>query len=98
MARVILAALLVPVLALPQVASAAAQITLGVVNWIGYGPLYVAAANGYYRKYGPDVRLVTFSDNSLMSGALEGGELDSSTLTYDQVIIAAAKGWHLKVV
>jgi NitT/TauT family transport system substrate-binding protein len=98
MARALLAALLVPALALPQLASAAAQITLGVVNWIGYGPLYVAAANGYYRKYGPDVRLVTFSDNSLMSGALEGGELDSSTLTYDQVIIAAAKGWHLKVV
>jgi NitT/TauT family transport system substrate-binding protein len=33
-----------------------------------------------------------------MSGALEGGEIDSSTLTYDQVIIADAKGWKLKVV
>ena len=85
-------------LATPLFGHAAPQITVGVVNWIGYGPLYVAAANGYYRKYGPDVKLVTFTDNSLMSGALEGGELDSSTLTYDQVIIAAAKGWHLKVV
>ncbi len=45
-----------------------------------------------------DVRLVTFSDNSLMTGALEGGELGASTLTYDQVITAVSKGWKLKVV
>jgi len=72
--------------------------TLGVVNWIGYGPIYCAAARGDYRRYGPDVKLVTFSDNSLMSGALAGGELDASTLTYDQVLIADARGWNLKVV
>jgi NitT/TauT family transport system substrate-binding protein len=79
-------------------APAFATVTLGVVNWIGYGPLYCAAANGYFKKYGADVKLVTFSDNSVMSGALRGGELDASTLTYDQVIIADANGWGLKVV
>lgn len=79
-------------------ADASAAVTLGVVNWIGYGPIYCAAANGYYRRYGRDVKLVTFSDNSLMSGALEGGELDATTLTYDQVILADARGWGLKVV
>jgi len=73
-------------------------VRLGVVNWIGYGPIYCAAANGYYRNYGSDVQLVTFSDNSLMPGALEGGELQASTLTYDQVITATFKGWKLKVV
>ncbi len=26
----------------PQVAGAAGQVNLGVVNWIGYGPLYCA--------------------------------------------------------
>jgi NitT/TauT family transport system substrate-binding protein len=82
----------------PTLLWAAAHSTLGVVNWIGYGPIYCAAVNGYYKKYGADVRLVTFSDNSLMTGALEGGEIDASTLTYDQVIMASAKGWRLKVV
>jgi NitT/TauT family transport system substrate-binding protein len=86
------------VLSMPTLATAAVGVTLGVVNWIGYGPIYCAAANGDYRKYGWDVRLVTFSDNSLMSGALEGGELDATTLTYDQVILADARGWRLKVV
>jgi NitT/TauT family transport system substrate-binding protein len=92
------AAAVMTALLLPALGLTAPQVTLGVVNWIGYAPLYVAVANGYYAKYGSAVKLVTFSDNSLMSGALEGGELDSSTLTYDQVIIAAAKGWRLRVV
>jgi NitT/TauT family transport system substrate-binding protein len=85
------------VLALPQT-GAARDLNLGVVNWIGYGPIYVAAANGYYRKYGPDIHLVTFSDNSLMPGAVQGGELDASTLTYDQVIMADSRGLTLRVV
>jgi NitT/TauT family transport system substrate-binding protein len=33
-----------------------------------------------------------------MAGALRGGELEASTLTYDQVVLADAKGWGLKVV
>ena len=79
-------------------AGAARDLNLGVVNWIGYGPIYVAAANGYYRKYGPDVHLVTFSDNSLMPPAAQGGVLDATTLTYDQVLISDSRGLTLKVV
>jgi NitT/TauT family transport system substrate-binding protein len=82
----------------PQAAAANAKVTLGAVNWIGYGPIYCAMANGYWAKYGLDVKLVIFSDNSVMPGALEGGEVDAITLTYDQVIGAVAKGWNLKVV
>ena len=82
----------------PAVVSARSEVNLGVVNWIGYGPIYCAAANGFYARQGMDVRLVTFADNSLMPGALEGGELEASTLTYDQVITADARGWKLKVV
>ena len=79
-------------------AKAGAPVTLGVVTWIGYGPLYCAVANGYYKKYGIDVKLVNFSDNSVMAGAVQSGELDATTLTYDQVIAANARGWKLKVV
>jgi NitT/TauT family transport system substrate-binding protein len=85
-------------LVISTLACATGKTTLGVVNWIGYGPLYCAAANDFYKRHGADVKLVTFSDNSLMPGALIGGELDASTLTYDQVIAATAKGWKLKVV
>jgi NitT/TauT family transport system substrate-binding protein len=71
---------------------------LGVVTWIGYGPIYCPAANGYYKKYGLEVKLINFSDNSLMAGAVQSGEIDATTLTYDQVIAANARGWSLKVV
>jgi len=97
-ARMLLRVMLVLSLLCVICVRASAAVNLGVVNWIGYGPLYCAAANGYFKKYGADVKLVTFSDNSLMAGALRGGELEASTLTYDQVILADAKGWGLKVV
>src|ERR1700722_4176155 len=84
--------------ALPGICATGPQYNLGVVNWIGYGPIYCAVANGYYKKYGFDVKLVTFSDNSQMSGAVEGGEIAATTLTYDQVLTANGKGWKLKVV
>jgi NitT/TauT family transport system substrate-binding protein len=83
---------------LPQTARAGAPVTLGVVSWIGYGPIYCAAANGYYKRYGLDVKLVTFTDNSVMAGAAQSGEIDATTMTYDQVIAANARGWKLKVV
>lgn len=76
----------------------AAPINLGVVTWIGYGPIYCAVANGYYQKYGLEVKLINFSDNSVMAGAVQSGQIDATTLTYDQVIAANARGWRLKVV
>ena len=90
------ASLVLPLL--PLVAAADTPVSVGVVTWIGYGPIYCAAANGYYRKYGLDVTLVNFSDNSVMPGALQSGQIDASTLTYDQVIASNSRGWKLKVV
>jgi NitT/TauT family transport system substrate-binding protein len=85
-------------LTLSQHGFADTPVTLGVVTWIGYGPIYCAAAEGFYKKHGLDVKLVNFSDNSVMAGALQSGQIDASTLTYDQVIAANARGWKLKVV
>jgi NitT/TauT family transport system substrate-binding protein len=82
----------------PFAARAATPVTLGVVTWIGYGPIYCAAANGFYRKYGLDVTLVNFTDNSVMAGAVQSGQILATTLTYDQVIASNARGWKLKVV
>jgi NitT/TauT family transport system substrate-binding protein len=79
-------------------ASAATNITLGAVSWIGYGPIYVAAAKGFFTQHGLNVSLVNFNDNAAMPGAVYGGQVTAATLTYDQVIGSDAKGWNLKVV
>jgi NitT/TauT family transport system substrate-binding protein len=89
--------LVVAAFAAPQLA-VADSVKLGVVTWIGYGPIYCAAANGFYKKYGLDVTLVNFSDNSVMAGALQSGQLEASTMTYDQILAANARGWKIKVV
>jgi NitT/TauT family transport system substrate-binding protein len=83
---------------LPALAGAATPVTLGVVTWVGYGPIYCAVANGSYQKYGYEVKLVNFADNSMEPAALQSGEVMASTMTYDQVILSDAKGWKLKVV
>src|SRR5471030_3253101 len=85
-------------LIVPGLAAADTPVNLGVVTWIGYGPIYCAAAKGYYKNHGLDVKLINFSDNSVMAGALQSGQIDATTLTYDQVIAANARGWKLKVV
>jgi NitT/TauT family transport system substrate-binding protein len=87
-----------PLLLAPVLALADMPVNFGVVTWIGYGPIYCAAANGYYKKHGLDVKLINFSDNSVMAGAVQSGLIDATTLTYDQVISANARGWKLKVV
>jgi NitT/TauT family transport system substrate-binding protein len=77
---------------------AATTVKLGVNPWIGYGPLYVAAAKGFFAAHGLDVQLVNFDDNAAVPGALYSGEVNVAALTYDQVIGTNAKGWHLEVV
>jgi NitT/TauT family transport system substrate-binding protein len=89
---------LLALLIVPRAAQAEVPVKLGVVTWIGYGPIYCAAANGYYKRYGLEVQLVNFSDNSVMAGALQSGQIDATTLTYDQVLASNARGWKLKVV
>lgn len=92
-------ALIAALLGFGGIGSAAAQtVKIAIVDWIGYGPLYVAHAQGLFKKHGVDVNLVKFSDNSTMPSAVASGAVQGATLTYDQVIDADAKGRDLQVV
>ena len=79
-------------------AFAATKINLGIVPWIGYGPIYVAAAKGYFAAQGLDVNMVNFDDPASIPPAVYSGQVAAGTETYDQVIGTNAKGWHMKVV
>lgn len=78
-------------------ASAMPTVSIGTVVWIGYAPLYVAEHIGAFEKHGVKVKFTNFSDNATMPAAVEGGSIDGATLTYDQVLPGAAKGWDLQV-
>lgn len=81
-----------------SVSFATTQMKIGTVNWIGYGPFYVAEALDLYKKYGLSVKLQVFSDPALIPPALVGGSVQGAMLTYDQVIGQVAKGVMQKVV
>jgi NitT/TauT family transport system substrate-binding protein len=74
------------------------EVKIAVVSWIGYGPLYVAEKMNLFNQYGVHVKLINFSDGALMSGATASDAVNASTLTYDQVIPAVARGLPVKVV
>lgn len=79
-------------------ASAATQLNIGTVVWIGYGPFYVAEAMDLFKKNGVSAKLQVFSDPALIPAALAGGSVQGAMLTYDQVIGQVAKGMQQKVV
>lgn len=79
-------------------AHAASSIKLGVVTWIGYGPLYIAESLDLWKKYGLKVQLQNFTDPALLPGAIMSGALDGGLLTYDQLVGQVAKGDTMRAV
>lgn len=91
-------ATVVALVVLASTAHAAQNVKLGVVTWIGYGPLYVAEALDLWKPYGLKVKLQNFTDPALLPGAIRGGALTGGLLTYDQLIGQAAKGDTMRAV
>lgn len=74
------------------------SIKLGVVTWIGYGPLYIAESLDLWKKHGLKVRLQNFTDPALLPAAIASGALDGGLLTYDQLVGHVAKGGKMRAV
>jgi NitT/TauT family transport system substrate-binding protein len=97
--RNLLAALLpLVVVCGPAHAETVKNIKLGVVTWIGYGPLYVAEARDLWKKHGLKVQLQNFTDPALLPAAISGGALEGGFITYDQLVGQVAKGDPMKAV
>jgi NitT/TauT family transport system substrate-binding protein len=78
--------------------AATKAVKLGVVTWIGYGPLYVAEALDLWKPYGLKVTLQNFPDPAVLPGAIRSGALAGGLLTYDQLIGQVAKGDPMRAV
>lgn len=91
-------ATIVVLFAMASTAHAVQTVKLGVVTWIGYGPLYVAEALDLWKPYGLKVKLQNFTDPALLPGAIRGGTLAGGFVTYDQLIGQVAKGDTMRAV
>jgi NitT/TauT family transport system substrate-binding protein len=77
---------------------ARASITVGVSDWPGWVAWYVAQDEGFFKKYGADVRLVWFANYSDSITALATGQLDANSQTWSDTLSPLTKGLPLKVV
>jgi NitT/TauT family transport system substrate-binding protein len=75
-----------------------AAIKVGVSDWTGWVAWYVAQDQGYFRKYGADVKLVWFANYSDSISALSTGQLDANSQTWSDTLGPLAKGLGLKAV
>jgi NitT/TauT family transport system substrate-binding protein len=94
--RCALAAAVMAVLFLGSTAHAA--IKVGVSDWTGWVAWYVAQDQGYFRKYGADVKLVWFANYTDSISALSTGQLDANSQTWSDTLGPLAKGLALKAV
>ncbi len=77
---------------------ARAQIKVGVSDWTGWVAWYVAEQQGFFKKYGAQVKLVWFANYSDSISALSTGQLDANSQTWSDTLGPLAKGLPLKVV
>lgn len=71
-------------------------ITVGVVPWIGYSPLYVAEAKGLFD--GITVESKTFSSNGDNLASFASGNLTAQAATNPEVVAQAARGVDYRIV
>jgi NitT/TauT family transport system substrate-binding protein len=63
-------------------------ITVGLVTWVGYGPLFIAEEKGYFREEGlPQVALKTLDGPGEREAAFQAGQIDLFPNTPDAFVI-----------
>jgi NitT/TauT family transport system substrate-binding protein len=78
--------------------AAQAEIKVGVSDWTGWVAWYVAENQGYFKKYGANVKLVWFANYSDSIAALSTGQLDANSQTWSDTLGPLQKGLPLKAV
>lgn len=75
-----------------------APLKIGLVTWIGYGPLYVAQEKGLFKQEGVSVQLQKIEGDVERRAAIASGQLDGIALTLDAMVVLRAHEIPLKTV
>ncbi len=70
----------------------AEPLRIGHITWVGFGPLYIAKAHGYFEEQGIEVELTKFSDVKFQQAALAANRIDVVMGTMDGIIRTIAQG------
>ena len=71
------------------------EVKLGMVQWIGYSPLYVAESKGLFPK---QLRIIDYSSNYDIIESIKDGLLEAACLTLDEFIDLVSQGIKLHII
>jgi NitT/TauT family transport system substrate-binding protein len=83
---------------LPVHLFAGEKVLIGMSNWIGYAPLYLAQEKGFFKARGVDVEVKIVESVTDRRAALAAGRLQGMCTTVDAHVITAANGIPVKQV
>lgn len=89
-------ALLALGLGLAAVPAHADSIKIGLQPWLGYGPLWIADKQGFFKEQGVDVQLVNFGWDADLASALASGNIQITSIATNGVILQRNNGIDLK--
>lgn len=79
-----------------QHAQSTSPLRIGTNVWIGYEPLYLAKAQGYFDN--SPIHLIEFSSATEVIRAFRNGAIEAATLTMDEILLLAQNGLDPQVV
>ena len=97
----LVALLLAAIIAAGTLRAAAADlvpIRIGLVPTIESGPLYIAAANGYFKEEGLDAEIKFFATDAQLRRAADAGKVDVALADLDAALFADAAKHGLKFI
>ena len=98
MKKILAAILTIMMLATALISGACAEpiadgeFNINFCTWIGYAPLYIAEANGYFENYGINPTLMVNEDESSYAAAMFSGSVKGLGQVIDREIISYAAG------
>lgn len=73
-------------------------INMGIEPWIGYGPWYVAQAQGCFKQQGINVKIINFATDAQREAAFVGGKTDVSNMPTHTALLFEQKGVDAKAI
>lgn len=76
----------------PESAAQTISASMGIQNWIGYTPLFIAQEKGFFKQRGLNLDIKVFGSNTDSTAAFVAGRLDGVGPVTSEAVIIADKG------
>ena len=75
-----------------------ASASIGIVNWIGHTPLFIAKEKGFFKQLGLNLDVEVLGSNPDLNAAFIAGKLDAIAPVTSEAVLIASKGKDYRIV